>query len=39
MKDDREYVDYFDVVWKTVTDDLPTLKIGLASILEAEGRN
>lgn len=32
--------DYFgvnlDVVWKTVTDDLPTLKSGIASVLEAE---
>jgi uncharacterized protein with HEPN domain len=32
--------DYFgvnlDVVWKTVTNDLPTLKSGIASVLEAE---
>jgi uncharacterized protein with HEPN domain len=34
--------DYFgvnlDVVWKTVTDDLPKLKSGVSSVVEAESR-
>jgi len=35
--------DYFgvnlDVVWKTVTDDLPNLKHSVTSVLEAESRD
>lgn len=40
---DKLVHDYFgvnlDVVWKTVTDDLPTLKRGVTSVLEAESRD